>query len=74
VCEDGEGITPSDRDNPAFLDRIKDTEIEVSTEVEVMAENPHVVNILLGVVERYQLMEPAPDIDTKKRTRKQVDR
>ncbi|RHY49261.1 hypothetical protein DYB30_008191 [Aphanomyces astaci] len=69
VCEEGEGITPKDRDNPEFLDRIKEFETDVSTEVELVAENEDAINILLAAVETYATMVPAPEFDTKKRTR-----
>ncbi|RHY15517.1 hypothetical protein DYB36_007056 [Aphanomyces astaci] len=69
VCEEGEGITPKDRDNPEFLDRIKEFETDVSTEVELVAENEDAINVLLAAVETYATMVPAPEFDTKKRTR-----
>ncbi|ETV65833.1 hypothetical protein, variant [Aphanomyces astaci] len=67
LCEEGEGITPKDRDNPEFLDRIKEFETDVSTEVELVAENEDAINILLAAVETYATMVPAPEFDTKKR-------
>ncbi|RHZ00010.1 hypothetical protein DYB37_001073 [Aphanomyces astaci] len=69
LCEEGEGITPKDRDNPEFLDRIKEFETDVSTEVELVAENEDAINVLLAAVETYATMVPAPEFDTKKRTR-----
>ncbi|CAK4094119.1 unnamed protein product [Aphanomyces euteiches] len=67
VCEEGEGITPKDRDNAEVLERIKENDFEVSTEVELVAENVVAVDILLGAVEKYNEMVPAPEFDTKKR-------
>ncbi|CAK4229377.1 unnamed protein product [Aphanomyces euteiches] len=67
LCEEGEGITPKDRDNAEVLERIKENDFEVSTEVELVAENVVAVDILLGAVEKYNEMVPAPEFDTKKR-------
>ncbi|KAG9399093.1 hypothetical protein AC1031_012047 [Aphanomyces cochlioides] len=67
LCEEGEGITPKDRDNAEVLERIKENDFEVSTEVELVAESVVAVDILLGAVEKYNEMVPAPEFDTKKR-------
>ncbi|KAF0700440.1 Aste57867_9024 [Aphanomyces stellatus] len=67
LCEEGEGITPKDRDNPEFLERIKDDEMDVSTEVELVAENEDAVEILVANMEKYAALVPAPEFDTKKR-------
>ncbi|ETW06613.1 hypothetical protein, variant 6 [Aphanomyces invadans] len=67
LCEEGEGIAAKDRDNPDVLDRLKQVEFDVSTEVELVAENEDAISILLTSVETYSSMIPAPERDTKKR-------
>ncbi|RHY23294.1 hypothetical protein DYB32_009246, partial [Aphanomyces invadans] len=66
VCEEGEGIAAKDRDNPDVLDRLGQVEFDVSTEVELVAENEDAISILLTSVETYSSMIPAPELDTKK--------
>ncbi|KDO35700.1 hypothetical protein SPRG_18854 [Saprolegnia parasitica CBS 223.65] len=68
ICEEGEGIKPSDRDNAAVLDQMNLLdENALSTEVELVADNDSAIAVLLRIVETYRDMAPAPEFDTKKR-------
>ncbi|EQC39096.1 hypothetical protein SDRG_03304 [Saprolegnia diclina VS20] len=68
ICEEGEGIKPSDRDNAAVLDQMNVLdENALSTEVELVADNEAAIVVLLRIVETYGSMVPAPEFDTKKR-------
>ena len=67
MCEEGEGTAPSDRDNPESLEKIKESFAEVSTEVELIAENTAAIHVLMHSVEFFDKLTLAPELDTKKR-------